>query len=110
MPAIHARQPIPDAEAALRIAEEAVQRPWKISAEQRAIIVQRMVQVVESADPLLAIKAAWVFLAMDKGNRAAARLLAQLDEQYGPPMDAALEALARRLDAPKQPAVRAIAS
>jgi hypothetical protein len=106
----HARQPIPDAEAALQIAEEAVQRPWDISAEQRAIIVQRMVQVAESADPLLAIKAAWVFLAMDEGNRAAARLLAQLDERYGPPIDAALEALARRLDTPEHTAERALAS
>jgi hypothetical protein len=51
-----------------------------------------------------------VFISMDKGNRAAARLLAQLDERYGPPVDAALEALARQLDAPEQPAVRAVAS
>jgi hypothetical protein len=102
--------PTPDAEAALRIAEEALQRPWDISTQQRAIVVQRMVQVAESADPLLAIKAAWVFLAMDKSNQDAARLLAQLDEQYGPPVNVALEALARRLDAPEHTAVRALAS
>jgi hypothetical protein len=39
-------------------------------------------------------------MAMHKGNRAADRLLAQLNEQYGLPVDAALEALARRLDPP----------
>ena len=109
MPPIQARQPIPDPDAALRIAEECVHRPWDISAEQRAAIVQRVARVAESEDPWLAIKAVWVFIAMDKGNRAAAQLLAHLDEQYGPPVDAPLEALARQLDAPGQPAVRAIA-
>jgi hypothetical protein len=110
MPGIHDHRPIPNSEAAVRIAEEAVQRLWDISAQQRAIVVQRIVQVAESDDPLLAIKAAWIFLAMDEGNRAAAKLLAQLDEQYGLPVDAALEALARRLDAPEHPAERALAS
>jgi hypothetical protein len=94
----------------LRIAEVCIHRPWDISAEQQAIIVQRVAQVAESEVPWLAIKAVWVIIAMDKGNRAAARLLAQLDKRYGPPVDAALEALARQLDAPEQPAERAITS
>jgi hypothetical protein len=72
MPAIHTRQPIPDPDAALRIAEECVHRPWDISAEQRAAIVQRVAQVAESEDPWLAINAVWVIIAMDNGNRAAA--------------------------------------
>jgi hypothetical protein len=98
-----------DPEAVIRMAGEAVVRPWDISAEQRARIVERLGQIAESESPLVAIKVALVYLKMDQANRAAAELLDWLDERDGP-LENALDALASGPDEPEEPAIRAMAS
>ena len=98
-----------DPEAVLRIAGGALIRPWDISPRLRARIVERLGQIAESESPLVAIRVALVYLKMDQSNRAAAALLARLDEKCGP-LENALHALASGLDQPEEPALRAVAS
>ena len=97
-----------DPEAVLRIAGGALIRPWDISPRLRARIVERLGQIAESESPLVAIRVALVYLKMDQSNRAAAELLARLDDKDGP-LEHALHALADGPDEPEAPALRAVA-
>jgi hypothetical protein len=108
VPAIH--QPIPDPDAALRIAREAVQGPWNITAEVRRITLDRLGEIMRTGKPLQAIQCAWILLAMERSNRASAELLMKLDTFCGPFDARELQALERWLDAPEQPGLRSVAS
>jgi hypothetical protein len=79
-----------------------------ISEADRAAIVQRIMEIIETGKPMEAIEAAAVLIRMDRSNREAAKVLLKLDGRIG--LSEELDRLAARLDAPEQPAVRAIAS
>jgi hypothetical protein len=81
---------------ALRMARHLCSVPWDASEEQRRRTVERVVVLVETAEPLLAIKAAMLLLRMDESNRQAAKLLARLEREFGSPDDADLEDLERQ--------------
>ena len=96
------------AEATLWTAEESLFRPWMISEADRAAIVQRIMEIIETGKPMEAIAAAMVMIRMDRSNREAAEVLLKLDGRID--LSEELDRLAARLEAPEQPAVRAIAS